>query len=159
MVLCEDPNELAWGSVTCQRSYFLSKPLGKHQRATKPALEQGEEARGLWGSGGICSPIPAARAPLPARPCGQSAEPRGGGKDSHLQLSWLAEHFLRGRSAALLASPEIKGRWWKRAGLRQPNLHACFIMFASIDVKGGKVKKTPTSVDSWLWQRTVLPHL
>lgn len=43
---------------------------------------------------------------------------------------------------------EIKGSWWKRAGLRQPHLHACFTMFASIDVKGGKVQKTPTSVDS-----------
>lgn len=47
MVLCEDPNQLAWGGVTCQRSYFLSQSLGKHGRATKPALEEGEEARGL----------------------------------------------------------------------------------------------------------------
>lgn len=144
MVLCEDPNELAWGDVACQQSYFLSQSLGKHERATKPALEHGEEeARGLWGSGGICSPIPAARAPLPGRPCGHSTEPRGGGR-TLICSSAGSQSTSSGKEVLLCWHPlEIKGSWWKRAGLRQPNLHACFIMFASIDVKMGKVKKKP----------------
>lgn len=75
---------------------------------------------------------------------GQCAEPRGGGKGLIICVSAGLQSTSSGEEVLLCWHPlEIKGGWWKWAGLRQPNLHACFITFASIDVEGGKTPKKP----------------
>lgn len=169
-VLCEDPNQLAWGGLTCQHSHFSFQWLGKHGRATKLAFKQGaEEPRGTWGLlraealVGRASPCLQPGPPLTdiVGASGRCAEPWGGGKGLIICISAGLQSTSSGEEVLLCWHPlEIKGGWWKRAGLRQPNLHACFITFASIDVKGGKKnKKTLTSADSLLGQCTALPHL
>lgn len=153
VALCVDSNQLAGGGVTCQHSYFSFQWLVKHGRATKLALEQGAEEprgpRGLHGAEalvGRASPSLQPGPPAHRHGWGLWTVHRvlGRGKATHhLHLSWFAEHFLRGRSAALLASlGDQGGGLWKWAVLRQPNLHACSITFASIDVEGEKNPQT-----------------
>lgn len=77
-------------------------PLSREQKSP-----QGPEDSSGRGSGGMSFSTPVAKAPAHSHSRGLRTVRRASGRGKgthHLRLSWSAEHFLRGRSAALLAS-------------------------------------------------------
>lgn len=144
-VLCEDPHQ------PCQHGCFLFQRLGKHGKTTKLALQQGtEEPKGPWGlpsvqSWGMCFSIPTVRATTHRHSRGPRTVHRAlrrGKGTCHLHLSWFAEHFLRGRSTALLASPVDQGGLMETIWPKAAKFACLFYNVCKYWSWGGNPKKT-----------------